>query len=101
MGRPILSPGKKLTGEKTDRYTGSDAQMRNHFFLPFLFAYTQKDIFASGSGICFHIVTSTRIIVAKITKQLDNPNSLDQDARKTANCMRITKAQTNLCISTG
>ena len=22
MGRPILSPGKKLTGEKTDRYTG-------------------------------------------------------------------------------
>ena len=23
MGRPILSPGKKLTGEKTDRYTGS------------------------------------------------------------------------------
>ena len=23
MGRPILSPGKKVTGEKTDRYTGS------------------------------------------------------------------------------
>ena len=23
MGRPILSPGKKLTGEKTDRYTGT------------------------------------------------------------------------------
>ena len=22
MGQPILSPGKKLTGEKTDRYTG-------------------------------------------------------------------------------
>ena len=25
MGRPILSPGKKLTGEKTDRYTGISA----------------------------------------------------------------------------
>ena len=24
MGRPILSPGKKLTGEKTDRYTGTE-----------------------------------------------------------------------------
>ena len=23
MGRPILSPGKKLTGEKTDSYTGA------------------------------------------------------------------------------
>ena len=27
MGRPIHSPGKKLTGEKTDRYTGKDIAM--------------------------------------------------------------------------
>ena len=25
MGRPILSPGKKLTGEKSDRYTAIES----------------------------------------------------------------------------
>ena len=34
MGRPILSPGKKLTGEKTDRYTGLRLS-RPFFVTPF------------------------------------------------------------------
>ena len=31
-GRPILSPGKKLTGEKTDRHTGKDWRWDSNFF---------------------------------------------------------------------
>ena len=40
MGRPILSPGKKLTGEKTDRYTGVnhlDGEKRAGCFAYFVF----------------------------------------------------------------
>ena len=58
MGRPILSPGKKLTGEKTDRYTGpvrlpiynfSGAFIKRDFFFAickplFFFIHLKKKI---------------------------------------------------------
>ena len=56
MGRPILSPGKKLTGEKTDRYTGQHHIPESTFnYQKALKKYMQGDVFIARDYYIVHM----------------------------------------------